>query len=97
MTAHFTGPSVRTNNTARTPITTIALSSPGGGRRGDFLRGGDGAFRFFSRTREKRVVEWARARKIPHIFALAGGYKWGGLTLQQVAELHLETVKAFAA
>ena len=45
----------------------------------------------------KRVVEWARARKIPHIFALAGGYKWDGLTLQQVAELHLETVKAFAA
>ena len=31
------------------------------------------------------------------LFALAGGYKWGGLTLQQVAELHLETVKAFAA
>ncbi len=47
--------------------------------------------------REKRVVEWARARKIPHVFALAGGYKWDGLTLQQVAELHLETVKAFAA
>ena len=47
------------------------------------------------RKREKRVVQWARARKIPHIFALAGGYKWGGLTLEQVAELHLETVKAF--
>jgi len=47
--------------------------------------------------REKRLVQWARARKIPHIFALAGGYKWDGLTLQQVAELHLETVKAFAA
>ena len=49
------------------------------------------------RKREKLVVHWARARKIPHIFALAGGYKWGGLTLAQVAELHLETVKAFAA
>jgi acetoin utilization deacetylase AcuC-like enzyme len=48
------------------------------------------------RKREKLVVHWARARKIPHIFALAGGYKWGGLTLEQVAELHLETVKAFA-
>jgi acetoin utilization deacetylase AcuC-like enzyme len=47
--------------------------------------------------REKRVVQWARARKIPHVFALAGGYKWGGLTLRQVAELHLETVEAFAA
>jgi acetoin utilization deacetylase AcuC-like enzyme len=49
------------------------------------------------RKREKLVVQWARARKIPHIFALAGGYKWGGLTLEQVAELHLETVKVFAA
>ena len=49
------------------------------------------------RKREKLVIQWARARKIPHVFALAGGYKWGGLTLEQVAELHLETVKAFAA
>lgn len=49
------------------------------------------------RKREKLVVRWARARKIPHVFALAGGYKWGGLTLKQVAELHLETIKAFAA
>ena len=49
------------------------------------------------RKREKLVVHWARSRKIPHIFALAGGYKWDGLTLEQVAELHLDTVKAFAA
>ena len=49
------------------------------------------------RKREKLVVHWAKARKIPHIFALAGGYKWDGLTLEQVAELHLETVKVFAA
>jgi acetoin utilization deacetylase AcuC-like enzyme len=49
------------------------------------------------RKREKLVVHWAKARKIPHIFALAGGYKWGGLTLEEIAELHLETVKAFAA
>lgn len=49
------------------------------------------------RRREQLVIQWARARKIPHVFALAGGYKWGGLTLEQVAELHLETVKAFAA
>jgi len=48
------------------------------------------------RKRERRVVEWARQRKVPAIFALAGGYKSGGLTLEQVAELHLETVKAFA-
>ena len=49
------------------------------------------------RKRERLVVQWARAQKIPHVFALAGGYQWGGLTLAQVAELHLETVKAFAA
>lgn len=48
------------------------------------------------RKRERLVVEWARRRKIPHLFALAGGYKWGGLTLAQIAELHLETVQAFA-
>jgi acetoin utilization deacetylase AcuC-like enzyme len=48
------------------------------------------------RKRERLVVDWARRRGIPHVFALAGGYKWGGLTLAQIAELHLETVKAFA-
>lgn len=48
------------------------------------------------RKRERLVVEWARRRRIPHLFALAGGYKWGGLSLAQVAELHLETVQAFA-
>ena len=48
------------------------------------------------RKREALVVEWARRRRIPHLFALAGGYKWGGLSLAQVAELHLETVQAFA-
>lgn len=48
------------------------------------------------RKRERLVVEWARRRKIPHLFALAGGYKWGGLSLAQIAELHLETVQAFA-
>ncbi len=46
--------------------------------------------------RERLVVEWARRRGIPHVFALAGGYQWGGLELAQVAELHLETVKAFS-
>ena len=36
-------------------------------------------------------------RGIPIAFALAGGYRWGGLTLAQVAALHLETVRACAA
>jgi hypothetical protein len=41
------------------------------------------------------VVEWARAQNVPIVFALAGGYTWSGLTLKEVAELHLETVRAF--
>jgi acetoin utilization deacetylase AcuC-like enzyme len=45
--------------------------------------------------REMSVVEWARAQNVPIVFALAGGYTWSGLTLQEVAELHLETVRAF--
>jgi acetoin utilization deacetylase AcuC-like enzyme len=47
--------------------------------------------------REALVFGWARRRGIPIAFALAGGYRWGGLTLAQVAALHLETVRACAA
>jgi hypothetical protein len=47
--------------------------------------------------REALVVEWARERNVPIIFALAGGYTWSGLTLKEVAELHLETVRAFVS
>jgi len=49
------------------------------------------------RRREEMVFGWARRRGVPIAFALAGGYRWGGLTLAQVAELHLETVRACAA
>lgn len=48
------------------------------------------------REREALVVHWASGRKIPVLFALAGGYQWSGLTLEAVARLHLETVRAFA-
>jgi acetoin utilization deacetylase AcuC-like enzyme len=48
------------------------------------------------REREALVVRWASQRQIPVLFALAGGYQWGGLTLEAVARLHLETVRAFA-
>jgi len=47
--------------------------------------------------REALVVRWATERRIPVLFALAGGYQWGGLSLQAVARLHLETVIAFAS
>lgn len=49
------------------------------------------------RERERLVVAYATAHRIPIAFALAGGYMWGGLTLEAVARLHLETVQAFAA
>ena len=49
------------------------------------------------KEREALVVEWAQERKVPIVFALAGGYTWSGLTLKEVAELHLETVRAFNA
>jgi acetoin utilization deacetylase AcuC-like enzyme len=48
------------------------------------------------RQREALVVRWASDRQIPVLFALAGGYQWGGLTLEAVARLHLDTVRAFA-
>ena len=47
--------------------------------------------------REMMVVEWARTQNVPIVFALAGGYTWSGLTLKEVAELHLETVRAFVS
>lgn len=47
-------------------------------------------------ARERWVVDWAAARGIPLVFALAGGYQWGGLSLEGVARLHLETVRAMA-
>jgi acetoin utilization deacetylase AcuC-like enzyme len=49
------------------------------------------------KEREALVVEWAQERKVPIVFALAGGYTWSGLTLKEVAELHLETVRAFVS
>lgn len=48
------------------------------------------------RQRETIVAEWCRKHRIPAIFALAGGYTSGGLTLEELSLLHLETVKAFA-
>jgi acetoin utilization deacetylase AcuC-like enzyme len=49
------------------------------------------------RCREALVFDWARRQQVPIAFALAGGYAWSGLTLPQIAQLHLETVRACAA
>ena len=48
------------------------------------------------KKRETTVAEWCRQRRIPAIFALAGGYTSGGLSLEELSVRHLETVKAFA-
>ena len=48
------------------------------------------------KQRETIVADWCRQHRIPAIFALAGGYTSGGLTLEELSLLHLETVKAFA-
>ena len=48
------------------------------------------------KKRETIVADWCRQRRIPAIFALAGGYTSGGLTLEELSLLHLETVRAFA-
>jgi acetoin utilization deacetylase AcuC-like enzyme len=50
------------------------------------------------KEREQMVVQWARDRNIPHIFALAGGYvSKEDQKIEEVAELHLMTIAAFAA
>ncbi len=46
--------------------------------------------------RENTVSNWCKRHRIPAVFALAGGYTSGGLTMNELSNLHLETVKAFA-
>ena len=46
--------------------------------------------------RERRVAAWCQAEKVPVVFALAGGYLWGGLTMAELAGLHAVTVAAFS-
>jgi len=47
------------------------------------------------RTREQRVAEWADGHDHPLVFALAGGYTSGSVSMDQLVELHLETVRSF--
>ena len=46
--------------------------------------------------RENTVSNWCKRHRIPAVFALAGGYTSGGLTMNELSNLHLETVRAFA-
>ncbi len=43
------------------------------------------------------MAEWAAERNHRLVWTLAGGYSGWGVTREQVADLHLLTVDAFAA
>lgn len=46
--------------------------------------------------REELVAEWQDAIESPLIFALAGGYTWGSVTMDELVNLHRLTIRAFA-
>ncbi len=48
------------------------------------------------RTRERRVSDWAGERNYPLVFALAGGYTTGSISMGDLVDLHLSTVRSFA-
>jgi acetoin utilization deacetylase AcuC-like enzyme len=47
-------------------------------------------------AREQLVAEWCERTNTPVAFVLAGGYVGSGLTLGDVADLHVHTVAAIA-
>ncbi|MFZ8998532.1 MAG: hypothetical protein ACO3D0_09185 [Ilumatobacteraceae bacterium] len=49
------------------------------------------------REREERVARFVRSVGAGCAFTMAGGYTWGGFTLDDVAEMHLDTIAAMTA
>jgi acetoin utilization deacetylase AcuC-like enzyme len=49
------------------------------------------------KTRENLIAKWCEATSTPIAFVLAGGYASGGLTLDDVADLHMHTIAALAS
>lgn len=47
--------------------------------------------------REAMVFAWASAHGLPVAWALAGGYLWGGITMDELVDLHRLTVSTAAA
>ena len=45
--------------------------------------------------RERLVAAWCARNSVPMAFTLAGGYTWG-ITMDELVDLHLHTVRAFA-
>ena len=48
------------------------------------------------RIREQRVAAWAGGHDHRLVFALAGGYSGGGVSMGELVNLHLATVRSFA-
>jgi acetoin utilization deacetylase AcuC-like enzyme len=46
--------------------------------------------------RERMVAEWAQERGLRLVYALAGGYTGGGITMEDLVALHRLTVDAFS-
>jgi acetoin utilization deacetylase AcuC-like enzyme len=46
--------------------------------------------------RERMVAEWAAEREQRLVYALAGGYTGGGITMENLVALHRLTVAAFS-
>lgn len=46
--------------------------------------------------REELVAEWQDALETPLVFALAGGYTWGSVSMDELVNLHRLTIRAFA-
>jgi acetoin utilization deacetylase AcuC-like enzyme len=47
-------------------------------------------------TREDLVADWAGGHDYPLVFALAGGYTNGNVSMDELVDLHLTTVRSFA-
>lgn len=47
--------------------------------------------------REREVAAFLTSNNLPCAFTMAGGYKWGGFTLDEVAENHMVNISAMSA
>lgn len=63
----------------------------------EFAGGSAGITTEVVRQREQMVFAWARANDIPAAFCLAGGYTAGGVTMDELVDLHRITIETAAA
>ena len=47
-------------------------------------------------ARERRVADWAGGNDHRLVFALAGGYSGGSVSMGELVDLHLATIRSFA-